>query len=239
MPKPVSVYFTLEGFDELVNSKGLKALWEQAFMCPCLHPDTKQPDYNCPYCKGTGIAYSPSREIPVVVSSLQGSEDIFKELGIVTPGSCYVTTRSTDILGWRDKLTFTGIRSKFSEVLVWENGKSSRLYKAITNPIALLYKGKYYIPKGVKIEGRVITEVPFKISDGERFSVLYYTHPTYLVSNMTHELRAQITKTKSSEHKETEFPKQAMCTRLDFEYEVHPVERSSESSLDDCDTCSI
>ena len=239
MPKQAAVYIKDEQFEALIENQGLNVDWEQAMMCDCLDSITKQPDYNCPHCKGTGVVYLPSRPIQVIASSLQGSIDIYKNLGFIHPGTVYVTSSASFLLGWRDKLTFKTLSCKFSEVLTYSNGISSRAYKQIKSVIAIIHKGKYYLSNTIKTisDDRrhiVIDGTKLQLNQGDKIGILYVTYPTYVVSNMMHELRAVKTQPKGLPPTDTELPKQAMCQRIDFEYNVvEPTKRGTE--LDDCD----
>lgn len=239
MPKQAAVYLKDEQFEALIQNQGLDVDWEQAIMCDCLDSVTKQPDYNCPHCRGTGIVWLPSRPIQVIASSLQGSIDIYKNLGFVHPGTIYVTSSANHLLGWRDKLTFKTLSCKFSEVLTYSNNISSRAYKQIKSVIAVIHRGKYYLANVVKkiTDDRRHIEIDvnkLKLEQGDKIGILYVTYPSYVVSNMMHELRASKTQPKGLLPTDTELPKQAMCKRIDFEYNIiEPTKRGSE--LDKCE----
>lgn len=241
MPKQAAVYIKDDQLEALIENQGLDVDWEQAIMCDCLDSITKQPDYNCPHCKGTGIVYLPSRPIQVIASSLQGSIDIYKNLGFVHPGTVYVTSSANYLLGWRDKLTFKTLSCKFSEVLTYNNNSSTRAYKQIKSIIAIIHKGKYYLANVVKkiSEDRRTIEIDstkLTLNQGDKLGILYVTYPSYVVSNMMHELRAVKTQPKGLPPTDTELPKQAMCQRIDFEYNITEPTKRGEP-LDECDIC--
>lgn len=222
--------FFHEEFDTLVTQKGAKVDWEQAIVCQCLSNDSNQPDFNCPYCGGSGFRYFPAKQIRVVVTSFSSSVKL-ETLGIREPGTAYATPTSDVIMGYRDRLTFVDYKCKYSEAIRFnpELGSrvSSKTYRNIKEVISL-------------IQGDIMYEegIDFRISDdgyhiewiGKDYDpsleyttmgILYLTTPRYLVTDLLHELRATYTERHVPQETFVELPKQYQIRREDFVYEVN------------------
>lgn len=218
-------------FDKVIRDQGLPVKWSEAMFCYCITDNMNQPDYNCPVCKGKGFYYSDPKDTIVAVTNLSGKQDFLKEIGIIEAGTAYVTTLSTDLMGYNDRLLFPDFSSKYSQILTFKEGIDGRLvssifHKKIKNILKLIGPNT---PEGGWIE-----DVHFKTSeDGfsliwidenikpvvdTKFSALYVTSPTYLISDVIHELRGTITTFHLPQPKFVELPKQFMIRREDFSY---------------------
>lgn len=221
-------FYPVEQFDRLVETKGFPVLWQEATFCYCVDSLSSQPNYDCPICKGLGFIYSSGVETVVAMTNIQGKQDFLANIGIVERGTAYVTTLSKDLMGYHDRLTFTDFNSKYSQLLkLEENGVTESTHKKVKRVLNLFSEG---CPEGGWVSG-----THFKVSEdgwsiewlddstladviGKRLSILYVTSPSYLISDVIHELRATYVQFKRPVPAIDELPKQFVATREDFAY---------------------
>lgn len=232
-------------YDSLINDRGQDCEWERAVVCRCVSRDSGQPDYMCTICGGSGYRYLPKEIIRVTVTSFNSRTELeMPELR--EPGTAYVTPKSDVIMGYKDRLRFPNFKCIFSEVLRFSEqdygrGISSKTYRNLKEVIYLADEF-YQYEVGIDFE---ITEDEYHIRwikedyidnlDGVSMSLLYYTTPSYLVTDILHELRATMSMRKTPVEKFVELPKQYKLQREDFIYNISepepvPEHNSSESS---------
>ena len=246
MPAKVNLYEEL--FDNVIDDMGHWADWQRATVCHCVIKDSGQPDFTCPICGGSGYKYLPAKRIKVAVTSMSGQIEL-KSLELREPGTVYVTPKSDVILGYKDRLRFSDFKCVFSEVLHWsenEDGRgiSPKTYRNIKEVVSLS-DAKYEYELGVDFE---ITEDGYHLRwlnkdyidklDGKNMSLLYMTTPSYLITDLLHELRATLSDRKTKGTTFRELPKQYRAQREDFIYNVsnpEPVKNTEEinSPLDE------
>lgn len=232
-----------EEIERVVDNLGLNAKWERAAVCYCVSRDSGQPNFLCPTCGGRGYRHLPPQDLKVVVTSLNSQYEL-NNLELREPGTAYITPTSNVILGYRDRLVFPDFKCTFSEVLQWSKdqdglGISPRTYRYIKEVI-FLADNEYEYEVGVDFE---ITEDGHHLRwikdnyipklDGRNMSILYYTTPSYLISDLLHELRGTFSDRKSPESTFRELPKQYKIIREDFLYNVsepEPVQSNSENT---------
>lgn len=227
MPSRVNLYE--ENFDQLIEDRGNWADWSRAMVCFCVSRDSGQPDFTCPVCGGKGYRYLEPKRIKVAVTSLSGEFNM-ETLQIREPGIAYVTPKSDVIMGYQDRLQFTDFSCVFSEVIQWDEedgyGISGRTYRNIEQPITLR-DGEYEYELGKDYE---VTEDGFHIRwlnkdylpklYNRNMSFLYLTTPSYVVSDILHELRGTLSDRNSPGVTFRELPKQYKMQREDFVYNV-------------------
>lgn len=245
------VDFYVDQYDEIILQKGMRTLWEEAMTCYCLSVDTGQPDFNCTTCSGSGYIYAPPKETKVLTSGLTGKFDL-ATIGMVQKGTAYVTALSTVLMGYHDRLTFPDFKSKYSQTVTFCDGKSTRLHRPAKKIIRCLTSVAEYIPIEAKsVEGNIDNVADtaqlmpdFKISedglyiewvnietwpaDDSRAAILYMTGPSYVIDDITHELRATYVKFKQNTDTFKELPKQYSLKREDFVYEYNNGRLTSE-----------
>lgn len=215
-------------FQEVINDRGQDCLWERAIVCNCLDKSTGQPHYNCPICHGSGFRYLPGQPIRVLITSMMSNYKLelpeFRE-----PGTAYVTPSINVIMGYRDRLIFPEFKCLFSEILRFSTedyGKniSAKTYRDIKSVEFLMDENNQY-SQGEDFEiasdnFHIIWKNPDIDVDGKSFSLLYYTSPSYLVTDILHELRATLSMRKTTVEKFVELPKQYKVNREDFVYGI-------------------
>lgn len=232
-------------FDDVIRDRGHDCEWEQAVVCRCVSKDSGQPDYMCPICGGSGYRYLKPITTRVVVTAFN-SQNQLEMPELREPGTAYVTPDSNTIMGYKDRLRFPAFRCKFSEVLRFNSqeygrGISSKTYRNIKNVI-FLADDKYEYEQEVDFEItedghhlRWLNEEYIDELDGLSMSLLYYTTPSYLVTDILHELRATMSERKTTTEKFVELPKQYRLIREDFIYNIgtpEPVKKPDDSDID-------
>lgn len=216
--------------NDVVKQRGHNCYWERAVVCTCVSRDTGQPDFTCPVCGGSGYRYLAPRKIKVAVTSLSSSYNL-QPFELREPGTAYVTPTEDIIMGYKDRLMFPDFKCVFSEVLKFnfeEDGQynSPKTYRNIKEVIFLADNEKFLEPEDYKIisEGHQIQlnnqSIDAEKFNGKSLSLLYYTTPSYLVTDLLHELRATLSDQKTSGLTFRELPKQYKVNREDFVYRV-------------------
>jgi hypothetical protein len=216
----------VEAFDNLIKQKGIPVKWQQAMFCHCVSRDTGQPSFNCPVCRGTGFYYGPAVSTTVAITSITGKMDLQTDTGILEKGTANISTLSTDLMGYNDRLEFPDFSSKYSELIQFnEEGISQPFHKKIKSILKLISPNcpaegwKADLDFKVNEDDWGITWIGgIKPSFQDTFSVLYVTSPTYLISEVLHELRGSIVGFKNKTLTFYELPKQFQIRREDFSY---------------------
>ena len=224
----VNIY--TEEINDVVLQRGHWADWERAAVCHCVTKDSGQPNFSCSTCGGSGYRYLPAQRIKVAVSSFN-SQFNMETLELREPGTAYVTPTRDIVMGYKDRLKFPDFKCIFSEVIHWDfyedgRGISPKTYRNIKE-VVFLADDKFEYEEGVDFE---ITEDKHHIRwinrdclddiDGKNMSLLYYTTPSYLVTDLLHELRATLSDRKTDSLTFRELPKQYKVNREDFIYKV-------------------
>lgn len=218
----------VEEFDTLIGQKGVECNYYPAVVCQCISEDTGQPDYSCPYCKGSGFRYLPYKPIRVLVTSLSG-KTLLDKLGLKESGTVYATPTSDIIMGFHDRLIFPNFRCKYSERIMFQQGSkiSSETYRNIVEVEALIIDNKVLeIDKDFTISpDRYHIQLSYPLEELSnnpivKMGLLYYTNPSYLVDDLLHELRATYTERYVPKETYVELPKQYRLIREDFVYKT-------------------
>lgn len=209
-----------EIFDNAVNQKGYRVIWEQALFCPCITPESGQPAYECPACYGKGYMYIRPQQIRALVTSINGRKDQHR-IGLDEVGGAYLTPPSSHNVGFRDRFTFIDFTAKFSQIVTRGlPGEVDKLRYNCLKVIALFTVEKEY-HYGVDFK---LTEDNMSIEwlgnapeTDERYSILYDMRPVYIAMNPIHELRGTYTNLKAhGMEKFQQLPKQFQIRREDF-----------------------
>lgn len=215
-----------EEFDTLIGQKGIECNYYPAIVCQCISEDSGQPDYSCPYCKGSGFRYLPPKQLRVLVTSLSG-RTFLDTLGLKESGTVYATPTSDTIMGFHDRLIFPKFRCKYSERIVFTQGSqiSSETYRNIVEVETLMVDNKVLeFEKDFSISSdgyHIQLLIPLEEITNEdtvKMGILYYTNPSYLVQDLLHELRATYTERFVPKETYKELPKQYKLVREDFVY---------------------
>ena len=205
-----------EEFDRTIFQKGARIIWEKSMLCSCIDEFSGQPDFNCPACKGKSFVYFDPVETRAVVSGLGGDNQNIP-IGLIDVGTAYLTTQSTDLVSFRDRITFPDMTTAYSQVLKYEG-----------EPVEMKYTAKELL--SVKVLGAEIPPESYKLSEdgtkiefldgvlgyGEKFSVLLRINPVYIVIDMPHDLRGTFVVFGKPAEEWVTLPKQLIIKREDL-----------------------
>ncbi len=213
---------------KVISDRGHRCLWQRAAVCSCLSRDSGQPDFSCKRCHGSGYIYLPEKEI-IVAATMIDSRYQQNTLQFYEPGTLYITPSINVIMGYHDRLTFPDFKCTFSEVVRFDNSRTSkRTHRRIIEPLHFC-DAEYEFEQGTDY---VLSEDGYHVeyvgseyeahARNHSFSFLYYTTPSYLIVDLVHELRATLSDRNSptGEPLFVELPKQYRASREDFVYGV-------------------
>lgn len=180
---------------------GYLVYWEKASRCPCLSPDSGQPNINDSLCKGKGWYYSDPQVIRGIMTNF--SENLkYNQTGEVLQGISYFTTLPQYKLCERDRIIMFHSEMRFSEILTHkEHGGKDHLRfppTAITSvrSVAQPFQNKldYLIDK----ENSAISWIPTGEEPpvGEQISVDYKMHPRWIIIDASNVIRDTYVKSK-------------------------------------------
>lgn len=211
--------FKPELFDTLILQKGYRVIWEQGMLCSCLKAGTGQPRYLCPACKGKGYVYFDPKETRALVTSISGRQEQ-ERIGLNDLGTAYLTSLSTDNVGFRDRFTFLDFTMKHSELVIRSGGLSDILTYPAKNIICVRTVDKVFkrgIDFNLSRDGWNIEWYSMALSEGTQYSVLYDTSSVYVAINPIHELRGTYTMYKGGGKEAfVNLPRQFQIKREDF-----------------------
>lgn len=208
------VDFYTEEFERLIHQRGARVVWEKSMFCSCLDPHTGQSDFTCPACHGKGYVYFNPTAIRAVVSGLGGNKEQLP-IGLLDVGTAYLTTKASDRVGFRDRLTFTDFKTAYSQVLTY-NGSPLKLRYEVEEIITVRVLSSEISGYTLGEDKQTLSFEPDTLTVGERFSILCHIKPVYVVIDIPHELRGSFIKFQNREEKWTELPKQFLIKREDL-----------------------
>ncbi|QXV86295.1 hypothetical protein [Staphylococcus phage SAPYZU_15] len=207
--------FDTKDMRRFVNDRGIKVLWERAYFCPCLNPDTGHPRVDCPRCHGKGIAYLPPKEtIMAIQSQEKGTNNI--DIGILDTGTAIGTTQLEKRVSYRDRFTVPEVL--MPQQLIYHVTKE-RIQKGI--PLYYDVKEVTFITSN---DGNVY-EDDYNIENNRLFMDAKFENKTislnilmvlrYVVSDILKESRYQYTKFNQPNTKFENLPQKLLLKRED------------------------
>jgi hypothetical protein len=205
------VRLSAQHFEEMITRRGVPVLWEKAIRCTCFDSYSGQPSYSCKACGGTGYVYAhPVKVTTVLIMSLVLSKD-FTPVGDFRMGDLVATVpkryKAQDAnkkviwpfnpmydIGDYDKVTLLDSEYRAHDILVKDEpiGKRSPDTLSNQNITRVLNLVRTDANTGEVVE--YFPEVDFTLNGnkvewvtqnspapGEKYSVLYYYNPTYIV----------------------------------------------------------
>jgi hypothetical protein len=207
-----------EEFDRAIYQKGAKIIWQKSMFCSCVDETTGQPDYNCPACKGKAYIFFDPKEIRAVVTGLSGDKDQIP-IGLLDVGSAYMTTRASDLVGFRDRLTFVDFLTPHSQVITFTDDPEGEELRYECEQVVSVRILSSEIPVdqySISADKKRILFNPGYLSMGEKFSILYQIKPVYIVVDVPHELRGTYVKFGQPQETWVNLPKQFRIKREDL-----------------------
>lgn len=211
--------FTIEKFQDLVERLGYTIYYQQAIKCECYY--NEQPRTTCKYCHGSGYRYLPMKKTNAIATTLQGSNELNIQ-GLREPGTAYITPKIEIVMGYRDRIIFPEVESKYSQTVDMLENSTSNFYREIKRVLFIL-QGDHVYEEGIDFkisEDRysLIFTSADKPKKGSKLSVLYMTSPSYLVMDLIHELRSTKVDKDSVKPYTAKLPNQYLIKREDFVY---------------------
>jgi hypothetical protein len=213
-------------FDALIEQKGYRLVWTRAAECPCasVNDQTKTPDPNCTLCKGTGWLYFPptqpvmSKNVGVftpiqqaivtrsgggvirgVMTGLRSERHPYNEIGNWKFGDVSVTVRPPNKLGYYDKLVHLDSEVVFAEGFDSLAESVAVPTRYLVNQINLFRSlAQVYVGnEDYTLSAGVISWVPGHAPEvGTRLTLHYLTHPTWIIIDHPHAIRASMKRLK-------------------------------------------
>jgi hypothetical protein len=213
-------------FDALIEQKGYRLAWSRATECPCssVNDQTRQPDPNCLVCKGTGwlyfaptepvmaskvgklnplqeklIADTKSGVIRGIITGIRSNREPFGEIGNWQWGDVTVSVRPENRLGHYDKLIHLDSEIVFVEAFDTDDPALPIKTRYLVNQINMLRSlaTEFVAGTDFTLTAGAVTWLPGKGPiKGTRVSLHYLTHPTWLIIDHPHAIRASMRKLK-------------------------------------------
>lgn len=212
-------------FDAVIEQKGYRLAWTRATECPCasVNDQTRQPDPNCVLCKGTGWFYfAPSEPVvsskigalnPLqqkivdnkagvirgIITGIRSNREPFGEIGNWQWGDVTITARPQNRLGHYDKLVHLDSEIVYVEAFDSDAPTLPVKTRYLVNQVNLFrsFATEFVAGTDYTLVAGVLSWLPGKGPDkGTRISLHYLTHPTWLIIDHPHAIRASMRKLK-------------------------------------------
>lgn len=214
-------------FDKLIYQKGAKVIWQKSSFCSCVDEQTGQADFTCPACFGKGYTFFDPLQIRAIVSSMTGDREQMP-IGLLDIGSALITTRAVDMVGFRDRMTFTDFLTPHSQPMTFKNDPLGELLRyECEQMVAVRQLSNTILPTSYTITADK-KRIQFKdgtFAVGDKYALLYRIQPVYIVIDIPHELRGTHVKFGQPIETFVQLPKQFMIKRED----LLPLQRGSLS----------
>lgn len=207
-------------FTDMISKRGMPVKWERAQKCTCWDEYAGQPSTTCKACNGFGYIYDePVYEDQVLVMSLILNKE-FTQIGEYKMGDCIATipelkkVKNTETGLWEypknplydigefDKITLMSTEFRSTDVLIKGQSMYGREADTLRNPdvtqILRVLKADpitgditvYSKDINFTVDGNKINWIT-GLADGEKYSVMYYHRPIYLVYTQLPQSRDQ------------------------------------------------
>lgn len=198
-------------FAKLVENKGSELIHHHAILCPCLNPDTGQPDPNCSFCE-MGWQYYGAAPIKGVCSGIT-AEKQFAENGALTLGTMQLTTHADVELGYHDRIENVNSVVNFSELILRSADANAHTRYGIVGVNRLVDSTNRVFVAGVdfSFSGKTITWLTTPPAVGAYFAIAYQVHPLWLVLSHLHIVRDTRVKFRHRVDTHYRLPIQVLC----------------------------
>lgn len=225
--------FRNEKFLNLIKQKGYFLVWRKALLCPCVSPETEQPDINCTDCDGSGFIYIDPQDIQGIMSGFDRKDDIYRTPGHWLEGSSQLSVEPQYRLGYRDSVEMKDSVMVFNEWLKKNDregvrssladGVDSARYR-ILNAVAFAAKdGANLIRLKDDVHFQITSDGLIKwtrlgnqlLEDGQQISAHYEFHPVWIVISHPNTLRDSVSFFKKKDQTVISLPLRAVVS-LDY-----------------------
>ena len=207
------VDFKVSSFDDLIEKHGYYLTHYHALRCPCLTPETGQPDPNCIYCDN-GWQYYGSEQIQGIITGVT-TEKQFLDTGGMLIGTMNLTVKAAVELGYHDRIVNEKSVVAYSELLTRGLTATDSARFPVLDIVRIIGAGgvvyapltDYSVSTSKKIEwvtGRGPTV-------GAYYSVSYRMHPSWLVLSAMNLIRDTHIKFRNPVPEHHRLPVRALC----------------------------
>ena len=231
--------FDTPNIQSFVQTRGLKVLWERAWVCTCRNPMTLAPQPDCPICYGKGIAYLPATEEYVIIQGQERSVSNV-DVGLYDSGTAIGTTAMESQISFRDRITVP-------DVEIYQSFIFDVTEKRIENGMFLSYDAKR-LDLVMGSSGRELKEgadytfdepnntiYPKDHLKGTNVSINMAVTLRYMVTDLLKESRYQYTKKNKEKPMFENMPRKLLLKREDifinsepFSLNINTAERLEE-----------
>lgn len=194
------VDFNPQDFEDILQQKGYRLTWEKAIRCACIDPATLRPTPDCISCDGRGHYYYDPTEIRGVITRQSQQLELGSRegLGILEPGSAYVTVSHNNYLSQFDRITNLDSSVKYTETLVHSEKSGDWLsYPVISMEIAITQPNRLAptvilqpnVDFTLEADGKINWISSKKPADKVGVSFAYFMHPVWLITSMPNYVR--------------------------------------------------
>lgn len=191
--------FNPQDFEDIIQQKGYRLLWEQSVNCPCIDPLTGHAVEECPHCDARGHLYFNNNNIKGIITRQNKEMELGDAIGVLEPGEAYLTTSSTNKLSEWDRITNLDSLAVYHETLIHnETGTDQLRYPPIGNVIvavmqpsrkANLVQLKQNVDYELDANGIISWLTTNKPPNRQGISFRYNYHPVWLVINTPNYVR--------------------------------------------------
>jgi hypothetical protein len=187
--------FNVQEFYRIIEQKGYIVNWSKASVCPCIPKDGPgQPDFNCPLCYGKGRYWYDAQTIKGIMTNFN-DELKYNQIGETLAGTSYFTTLATNKLSFWDRLSNRHSKVRYSEVVIkgthggTDNLRFVPLKVLSLRTISTVYQSN--VDFTVDSKTSIVTWLPIdnEPNSGERYSIEYMMHPSWIVIDLPNVLR--------------------------------------------------
>jgi hypothetical protein len=195
----VRVDFSPQDFEDIIQAKGYRILWEKAMNCPCIDSATLRVVADCNQCDGRGKFFYQSENIKGIITRQNKELQIGDAIGILEPGSAYLTVSHNKFVSQFDRITNLDSSALYTETLFHSDKQGDWLrYVPVGNVVAALTQPTRTSPvitlqqnQDYKLQGNQLIWLSGtnKPKDKQGISVRYNYNPVWLVTNVINYVR--------------------------------------------------
>lgn len=218
--KNFNVPISADAFTALIQNQSPNVLWEKGTICPA-RQENGEHDPNCDICV-FGVLYYDPKKVSMLVTSSSLQQNFYMQ-GRYDSGSINVTSVAANPISYGDRISIVNNQIRDSEL-------RRRTMKTLVDP--LKYKALCGLKSFVRTKERqynegsdyTITEegtvqwTPNKSArpaDGAFYSIVYYHHPVYIITDMVHHHRDRRLRAGTPSDQAVVLPIQGIA-KLDF-----------------------
>jgi hypothetical protein len=195
------VDFNPQDFEDIIQQKGYRVLWEKNLICPCIDPVTLHPVPNCVNCDGRGKYYYDPKEIRGLITRQTKELLIGEALGVLESGTAYITVSHDNYINKFDRMTNLDSTVKYQETVIHDDktGEADWLSYPVattvevaitqptrTSPLVTLVQN---IDFTIEADGKIDWISAKKPRDKQGVSFSYYMHPVWEVISIPNYVR--------------------------------------------------